>query len=148
MRDLREALANANVLAFLRVLRAGETNQTEGAYRMMFGGELFDSFDDHPRRLITRNLGGKPITSSAAGAYQFLARTWDGLVKQYGFANFRPETQDLAAIALIKGRKALEDVIAGRAVNRETLAVAVGAALKAVATGLGFAVGAVARRQP
>ena len=112
--DLRKALADPNVHAFLRVIRAGETSQDEAAYRMMFGGELFDSFADHPRKKITKPLGRKTITSSAAGAYQFLQRTWDGLVKQYGFPDFSPSSQDEAAVALIAGRKALQDVIDGR----------------------------------
>ena len=32
----------------------------------------------------------------------------------YGFADFSPMNQDLGAVALILGRKALDDVIAGR----------------------------------
>ncbi len=111
---LIEALDNPNVQAFLRMLRHGEGTAGEDGYRVMFGGGLFDSFADHPRQAITRKLGGKPITSTAAGAYQFLSRTWDGLVKQYGFADFAPKNQDLGAVALILGRKALHDVIAGR----------------------------------
>ncbi len=112
--DLVIALDHPNVRAFLRMIRHGEGTADEDGYRRMFGGELFDSFADHPRRAITKKLGGKPITSTAAGAPQFLARTWDGLVKQYGFADFSPKNQDLGCVALIKGRKALEDVVAGR----------------------------------
>ncbi|UCV00307.1 glycoside hydrolase family 104 protein [Acidovorax radicis] len=111
---LIEALDNPNVRAFLRMLRHGEGTAGEDGYRVMFGGGLFDSFADHPRQAITRKLGGTPITSTAAGAYQYLSRTWDGLVKQYGFADFSPKNQDLGAVALIAGRKALDDVIAGR----------------------------------
>ncbi|WCM86638.1 glycoside hydrolase family 24 protein [Acidovorax sp. NCPPB 3576] len=111
---LVEALTHGNVRAFLRMLRHGEGTAGEDGYRVMFGGGLFDSFADHPRQAITRKLGGTPITSTAAGAYQFLLRTWDGLVKQYGFADFSPSNQDLGAVALIKGRKALDDVLSGR----------------------------------
>ncbi|GAA6121439.1 glycoside hydrolase family 104 protein [Acidovorax sp. FG27] len=111
---LVEALTHGNVRAFLRMLRHGEGTAGEDGYRVMFGGGLFDSFADHPRQAITRKLGGNFITSTAAGAYQFLSRTWDGLVKQYGFADFGPKNQDLGAVALIQGRKALDDVIAGR----------------------------------
>ncbi len=111
---LIEALDNPNVRAFLRMLRHGEGTAGDDGYRTQFGGGLFDSFADHPRQPITRKLGGTPITSTAAGAYQFLARTWDGLVRQYGFADFSPMNQDLGAVALILGRKALHDVIAGR----------------------------------
>lgn len=111
---LIEALDNPNVRAFLRMLRHGEGTAADSGYRTQFGGGLFDSFADHPRTPITRKLGGTPITSTAAGAYQFLQRTWDGLVTQYGFADFSPKNQDLGAVALILGRKALGDVIAGR----------------------------------
>lgn len=118
------ALQDANVQAFLRMLRHGEGTAGDDGYRVMFGGGHLvgldgqpgtaDDFADHPRRAITRKLGGTPITSTAAGAYQFLSKTWDGLVKQYGFADFSPMNQDLGAVALILGRKALDDVIAGR----------------------------------
>lgn len=119
---LSEALRHQNVRAFLQMLRYGEGTTGPDGYRTMFGGQLFDNnYADHPRRAIEATLKGKPITSTAAGAYQFLARTWTALVKQHGFPDFSPESQDLAAVALIKGRKALDDVIAGRfniAVNK------------------------------
>lgn len=108
------ALENSNVRAFLRMLRHGEGTSGENGYSVMFGGGTFDGFNDHPRKVITRKLGGTAISSSAAGAYQFLTRTWDALVKQYGFKDFSPKNQDLACVALILGRKALDDVVAGR----------------------------------
>ena len=108
--DLRAALADANVRAFLAVIRAGEGTSDADGYRRCFGGSLFDSFADHPRRVI--KAGG--YTSTAAGAMQFLARTWDGLVAQYGFPDFSPACQDEAGVALIAGRRALDDVRAGR----------------------------------
>jgi muramidase (phage lysozyme) len=111
---LVDALERPNVRPFLWMIRHGEGTQGEHGYRTMFGGGLFDSYADHPRKVITRKLGGKPISSSAAGAYQFLRRTWDALVEQYGFADFSPVNQDLGCVALIAGRKALDDVIAGR----------------------------------
>ena len=103
---------NTNLAAFLRVIREGETNQTDDAYRMIVGGEYFDSFSDHPRKPVYLPRLG--LTSTAAGAYQFLARTWDNLVKQYGFTDFSSANQDDAAVKLIEGRGALEDVLAGR----------------------------------
>lgn len=106
---------NGNVQAFLRVIRSCEGTSGPNGYRTFFGGELFDSFVDHPRVRKTFKLRkGGTLTSSAAGAYQILERTWDGLVKQNGFKDFTPETQDKAAIALIRGRKALQDVEQGR----------------------------------
>lgn len=110
---LQGALTSDNVQAFLRVIRQGESSQEADAYTIMFGGAHFESFADHPRQLHT--VGA--LKSTAAGAYQFLQRTWDALVKQYAFADFTPQSQDEAAVALIAGRKALDDVIAGRIVD-------------------------------
>lgn len=107
--DLRSALQSSNVQAFLRVIRAGETSHDDSAYTTMFGGGHFASFSDHPRSAVTRGR----LTSTAAGAYQFLEHTWDGLVKQYGFPDFSPGCQDEACVALIAGRHALPDLIAG-----------------------------------
>lgn len=117
MRDTIELLSlldNANARAFLQMIRAGEGTADQDGYRRHFGGRLFTSFADHPRVAITAGLGKNKYTSTAAGAYQFLSRTWDSLVRQYGFDDFEPSTQDCAALALIDGRKALDDVLAGR----------------------------------
>ena len=103
-------MQSKNVLAFLRVIRAGESSQGPQAYTTLFGGDEFGGFAAHPNIKVTR---GK-YTSTAAGAYQFLYRTWRGLVAQYGFPDFSPQYQDLGAIALLKGRNALDDVVAGR----------------------------------
>lgn len=110
--DLRRTLGNPNVRAFLRVIREGESSQTDDAYLTMFGGGRFDVTGGwrHPNHPVT--LG--QWTSTAAGAYQFLYRTWDGLQRQYLFPDFSPTCQDMGAVALIAGRGALEDVIAGR----------------------------------
>ena len=105
---------NGNVKAFLAVIRHCEGTDGPDGYRTLFGGGLFDDFSRHPGIAITRTLRGVPITSTAAGAYQFLKRTWDGLVKQYNFPDFSPFCQDQGAIALIRGRGALADVEAGR----------------------------------
>jgi len=110
-----EALRSPNVRAFLAALRYGEGTSGPDGYRIMFGGERFDNnFADHPRRAITKGMAGKQYTSTAAGAYQFLERTWDGLVKQYHFPDFSPESQDQAAAALIMGRGAMPALLAGR----------------------------------
>lgn len=107
-----------NVKAFLQVIRHCEGTAGENGYRTHFGGALFDSFKDHPRVVKTFKLRkGGTLSSSAAGAYQILTRTWDGLVSQYGktvFPDFSPESQDKAALALIRGRNALTDVREGR----------------------------------
>lgn len=109
--DLLFALQHPNVVAFLRVIRQGESNQNQDAYTIRFGGSHFDAPPwAHPREAITVGR----LTSTAAGAYQFLWRTWSALVTQYGFPDFSPQCQDEAAVALIAGRKALELVKEGR----------------------------------
>lgn len=113
--------ASGNLTAFLMTIRTGEGTAGPNGYRMMFGGGLFDSFADHPRKRNTFTMSGKPITSTAAGAYQFLERTWDTLARRLGLPDFSPESQDLAAIELIRDAGALNDVFAGRfatAVNK------------------------------
>lgn len=104
-----DLLQNPNVAAILRVIRRGEGTSDDAGYRRMFGGAMFQSFADHPRTKQT--AGG--YTSTAAGAYQFLASTWDETAKLLGLPDFSPASQDLAAVARIVYRKALDDVLAG-----------------------------------
>lgn len=106
--DLRAALSHPNVAAFLRVIRESESRQTEDAYRLENGGRVLPKYAvDHPSK------GLKSPPGRAFGAYQFLASTWAGLVKRYGFTDMEPQSQDEAAVALIAGRGALDEVKAG-----------------------------------
>ena len=111
---LRAALADRNVQAFLRVIRAGEGTADEDGYRRHFGGELFTDFSRHPNRVITKPLAGKQLSSTAAGAYQFLGRTWSECQGALKLPDFSPASQDLAAVFLISRRKGLEHILAGR----------------------------------
>lgn len=112
--QFRKALETREMQAFLQVVRTGEGTTGDDGYYTIFGGELAENLVDHPRRAVTRKLGGKPITSTAAGAYQFLTKTWDWIRGLYGFENFSQRCQDEAAVALIAHRGALADVLAGR----------------------------------
>jgi muramidase (phage lysozyme) len=103
-------LDDTNVKSFLAVIRAGEGTSDSGGYSRHYGGTSFDSFADHPRIAITAGRW----TSTAAGAYQFLSRTWDECASALDLADFSPKNQDLAALFLIDRRKALDDVLAGR----------------------------------
>jgi len=100
--------------AFLLMIRTAEGTAGRDGYRTLFGGGLFDSFADHPRQVVTAMSNGKPISSSAAGAYQFLRRTWDTLAARLGLTDFSPASQDAAALELISEAGALGDVDAGR----------------------------------
>ena len=109
---LRTALESPNVRAFLRAIRLGEGTSDANGYRRIVGGELFDSFADHPRRRVY--IKRYDVWSTAAGAYQFIASTWDEMRAQYDLPDFSPLSQDLAAVGLLVRRKALDDVLAGR----------------------------------
>lgn len=125
--------ASANLAAFLLAIRHAEGTADPDGYRRMFGGALFDSFADHPRRAIQfTDRAGRRLWTTAAGAYQFLAvspipgggstrvDTWDRLRRKLGLPDFSPASQDRAAVELIDEAGALADVYAGR------FAVAVG----------------------
>jgi muramidase (phage lysozyme) len=100
-----EKAGGANVCAFLDMLGWSEgTVQVPGSddgYNVLVGGTLFTGYADHPRVSVALPRYG--IRSTAAGRYQFLSRTWDAIVRNYGFrGRFIPEAQDLAAIKLLK----------------------------------------------
>jgi muramidase (phage lysozyme) len=99
-----------NLKAFLLMIQHAEGTIGENAYRMFFGGELFTDYSVHPNRAIHKS----GITSTAAGAYQFLFRTWSSLKQQLKLSDFSPKNQDVAAIELIRQKGALPDVLAGR----------------------------------
>lgn len=100
---------DANVQAFLRVIRQGEGTADAGGYRRIYGGQMFSDLSDHPRVYVTKN----GITSSAAGAYQFLERTWDETAGLMNLDDFSEGNQDFAAVGRIAARGALELVKAG-----------------------------------
>lgn len=106
------ATQNQNIAAFLWMIRVSEGTSGANGYRTMVGGSLFNSFADHPRILIALpNLG---IKSSAAGAYQILRRTWDGVAQKLGLTDFTPNSQDMAAVELIRQRGGLALAKAGK----------------------------------
>ncbi|MBL8721303.1 MAG: SH3 domain-containing protein [Myxococcales bacterium] len=76
----------------------GTRGYSQDGYDVMFSFKTFASCDGHPRKTICS--GG--YCSTAAGRYQFLSTTWDGLK----LPNFRPENQTTGAMTLIAWRKA------------------------------------------
>lgn len=108
-------VAHPNVRAFLAVIRRGEGTSDGNGYRRIFGGELFASYADHPRKAVTKTFrNGQTVTSTAAGAYQFLASTWDETARIMGLGDFSPANQDRGAVGRLAARGALEDIKAGR----------------------------------
>lgn len=107
--------ASVNEKAFLDMLAYAEGTAGPDGYRTLFGGGLFDSFADHPRQIFSfTNKRGEALKTSAAGRYQFLARTWDDLARRLSLPDFGPESQDAGALELVRQRGALADVQAGR----------------------------------
>lgn len=116
--QLEKYLDDPNVQAFLGMLRDAEgTARTANAYKTRFGGAVDDALDYEKgptfvKRSFTQT-DGKKNKSGAVGAYQFIEKTWKGLAKNYGFKDFSPRTQDLAAIALLKENGALPYIMRG-----------------------------------
>jgi muramidase (phage lysozyme) len=101
-----------NLKAFLDMIAVSEGTAGKGddGYNVIVGGALFESYDDHPRKLVWLRPG---LASTAAGRYQLLKRYYDAYKKQLDLPNFSPLSQDLIAIQQIRERGALQDIEKG-----------------------------------
>lgn len=107
---------NPQVQQFLGLIKESEGTAGKGdnGYNVGFGGDLFTSYNDHPRqRRAFRQTDGRSNITTAAGAYQFLGSTWDDVSKSLGLKDFSPANQDKAAIELIRRAGALDNVLTG-----------------------------------
>lgn len=93
-----------NIRAFLDTLAYAEG--TDDRYNYIFTHATFESYTDHPRK---RKCSGK-LCSNAAGRYQFLADTWDGLAPDLGLTDFTPPSQDKAVVEAIRRSGAFRNV--------------------------------------
>jgi murein DD-endopeptidase MepM/ murein hydrolase activator NlpD/muramidase (phage lysozyme) len=93
---------DVNTRAFLDMIAFSEGSQR---YNILFGGGSFNSYADHPRRVIQG--------SSASGRYQILQGTFDDARSAIGVTDFSPQSQDRVAIWLINRDGALDEVRAG-----------------------------------
>lgn len=102
-------------------LRYGEGTLHYKGYKTLVGGGVFDDFSKHPSKKISIRYFDRNkkeytmIYSTAAGAYQFLTRTWNEIVikfgKKYKINDFSPKNQDKACLVLIKHYcKALQQI--------------------------------------
>ncbi len=114
--SLVEARKNNRVKAFLDVIAYAEGTFDAGilGYSLRYPYQWFRGYDKHPGVIEFKRKSGELKRSSAAGRYMFLQSTWNGLEKQYGFADFKPFNQDLGAIALLYENDAVEDIVQGR----------------------------------
>lgn len=98
-----------NVVAFLDTIAQSEIGakllaNSDDGYDVIVGSTaakpiLTPTYRDHPRLLMVLASG---IKSTAAGRYQFIAPTWDGLVRKLDLPDFSPESQDRACIQLLR----------------------------------------------
>ena len=99
----------------------GTYGRGNNGYDVAFGYQPFDPAKGHPRiKKQFTQTDGKVNYTTAAGRYQIIEPTFDGLSAKLGRAAFDPETQDLMALELLngipgsaKGRTALDDILAG-----------------------------------
>jgi len=113
-----------NIQAFLWMIRVAEGSAKPTGYQVQWPSREFDvrnpkrpdgtdnpsfGFADHPREVRTAN----GIPSSAAGAYQFLYRTWVECKNRLDLLNFNPQNQDRAAIYLLALNNSIEDIKKG-----------------------------------
>ena len=112
MIDGQDALANANVQAFLSMIRRFESN---GDYNVLYGGDHFVSYAQHPQVRVPffNPKTQKNDYSTAAGAYQINWPTWNTILRHAGNGDFSPASQDAAAVWLLKLNGALPDIMDG-----------------------------------
>lgn len=115
-----------NVAAFMDMLAYAEGTERYGAddgYNVIVGGSLFHDYADHPRKRIQLREDDpctqrdESLASTAAGRYQFLARTWDDCRKRLGkllLPDFSPASQDRACILLLRQCGAHSMLLANR----------------------------------
>lgn len=111
--QLEQYLKDPNVRKMLGLISYTEGTQKHGA-ATAFGGGKLSSLADHPRYSKEfKQTDGTMNKTSAAGKYQFLKGTWDGVAKQYGLNDFGAHNQDLAAVALLESRGAIPALLKG-----------------------------------
>ena len=111
------SVVDDNRRRFLDLIAFSEGTYGKGddGYNVTFGGGTFNNgYAYHPniQRSFTQT-DGRTNSSGAAGRYQFLNSTWNGLAQQLGLTDFGRESQDKAALELIRQMGALDDVDSG-----------------------------------
>lgn len=114
-RDLTPLLDHPNVRRYLDVIAQAEgTAQHNDPYRVGFGGSTIADLARHPgiaKRF--KQTDGKTNSTTAAGKYQFLERTWNDVAGKLGLSDFSPRAQDLGALELMRRSGSLDDVLRG-----------------------------------
>lgn len=118
-----------NVVAFLEMLAHSEGTSTSPAtknagYDVIVTGadrkpEIFTDYSRHPfaggRK--SKPINSKGLTSNASGRYQFMLKDYAHYRDLLRLPDFGPLSQDRWALQLIKERRAIADIQAGRFVE-------------------------------
>lgn len=118
MTDTRNLRAFLDMIAFSEIGPA-LLAESDNGYNVIVGSKpghaiLFDTYADHPRRLMTMTIKGKTVKSTAAGRYQILERYFDHYKRQLGLPDFGHDAQDRIATQLIRECSALVHINDGR----------------------------------
>jgi muramidase (phage lysozyme) len=98
---------NDNIRKFLMLITFTEgTDKQKTPYNELFGFSNFVGYNSHPNILIK----AANYSSTAAGRYQILK----GTAKMLKMSDFTPESQDTAAIQLIKNAGAYQLIVEGK----------------------------------
>ncbi|MFH6955936.1 glycoside hydrolase family 104 protein [Flavobacterium aquidurense] len=101
--------AEARVRAFMRMLRVKEDTVGDSGYEKNVGGKSFikdyeKDWSTHPK--VSIYIKRIDASSNAAGAYQFMGKTYDEIIKNYGkrykITDFSKEAQDKLCLVLMK----------------------------------------------
>lgn len=97
--------------ALLRTIRFAEgtwRGGTEAGYQVIYGGRLISEvipgsnpFSKHPEFVVVKQ---NALNSSAAGAYQFMGKTWNKVAGWLRIEDFSPPGQDQVARWLVRNR--------------------------------------------
>jgi muramidase (phage lysozyme) len=114
--------AQANIAAFLRMIRYAEGTYDDAGYHRLFGGGSFDDLSQHPGATGWKVSGeflhvGETTYTTAAGAYQITYTTYKRVAPDLDISDFSEDSQDAIAKELIRQAGAMEDVIAGNFEN-------------------------------
>ena len=102
---------NPNVRKFLDMIQKAEGSK---GYDYGFNNVKLANLDDHPRKSSSfTQTDGKKNTTNAAGKYQFMEKTWDGVKNKLNLKDFGPQSQDAAAVELLRQRGALDAIRSG-----------------------------------
>lgn len=110
--NFEKLLGSPNVQKMLDLIANAEGVQH--GYNTLFGNERLDDLSSHPNiKKQFKQTDGQIKNTTAAGRYQFLSDTWNGVAKQLGLKDFSPKNQDIAAVALLAQNGALPSVLKG-----------------------------------